>query len=74
MRVGLVTDVPDEAVMRGIEHVMQGNRQFHRAQVGAEMPAGLAYAFNQEMAQLAGQYRQLLRGQSPYIRWRLDTV
>ena len=37
--VGLMADVPDQPVMRRIEDVMQGNRQFDRAEVGGQMPA-----------------------------------
>jgi hypothetical protein len=40
VRIGLVADVPDQAVLGGIEQVMQGDGQFHHAQSGAQMAAG----------------------------------
>ena len=33
VRVGLMTHIPHQTVLRGVEHVMQRNGQFHRAQV-----------------------------------------
>jgi hypothetical protein len=35
--IGLMSHIPDQAVMRGIEHVMQGDGQFDRAQTRGEM-------------------------------------
>ena len=37
--IGLVTDVPYEAVVRRVEHVMQRDGELDRAQVGREMAA-----------------------------------
>lgn len=34
MWVRLMPDVPDNAVIGGIENVMQGNRQLYRTQIG----------------------------------------
>ena len=44
--VGLVADVPDQAVVRRVEHVMQRDRELDRAEVGREMAAGLAHRFD----------------------------
>ena len=41
--IGLVADVPDQAVFRGIEDVMQGNGQFQDTQAGAEVAACLSH-------------------------------
>ena len=38
--VRLVSNVPDDAILRRVEYVMQSNRQLHRSQVGAQMAAG----------------------------------
>ena len=40
VRIGLVADVPDQPVVRRVEHVVQRHRQFDHAEAGAEMPAG----------------------------------
>ena len=39
VRIGLMADVPDQAVLRGVEHVVEGNRQLDDPQPGAEMAA-----------------------------------
>ena len=59
VRIGLMAHVPHQPVVRGIEDVMQGDRQFHRAQVGAEVAPGARNAVQDKGAQLLGQRRQL---------------
>ena len=44
MRVGLVAHVPDDAVFRGIEYIVQGNGEFNDTQASTKVPARLAYA------------------------------
>ena len=39
MRVSLVADVPDNAILRRVENVVQRDRQFDHAKAGAEMTA-----------------------------------
>ena len=39
--VGLVAGVPQDGVAWGVEHPVQGQRQLDRAEVGAEVAAGL---------------------------------
>jgi hypothetical protein len=60
VRVGLVADVPDQPVLRRVEDVVQGDGQFHRAEVGGEMAAGLRHRLDEELAQFLRQLRQLL--------------
>ena len=38
VRIGLVADVPDQAVARRVEDVMDGGGQFDDAEAGAEWP------------------------------------
>ena len=66
--------VPDDAVMRRVEYLMQGQRQFHRAQVGRQVPAGLGDRFQHESAQLLGQPFQLAAVQAPEVGRGLDAV
>jgi hypothetical protein len=40
VRIGLVSDVPDQSVGRRIEHVMECHGQFDDAEAGAKMAAG----------------------------------
>ena len=58
VRVGLMADIPDQAVIGGVENVMQGKGQLDRPQIGAQVPAGARYAVQQEGAQFARQFSQ----------------
>ena len=42
VRIGLVADVPDDAVVRRVEDVVQRDRQLDRAEVRRQVAAGLA--------------------------------
>ena len=55
MRVRLMTDVPDQPVVGGIEDVMQGNGQFDDTKAGAKMAARLANGIKQLQAQFISQ-------------------
>jgi hypothetical protein len=59
VRVGLVADVPHEAVARRVEHVVQGDGQLHDAEPGTEMAAGLAHAEQQILPQFIGEVQEL---------------
>ena len=61
--VALVADVPDQAVVGRIEDVVQGHREFHRAEVRRQMAAGARHRSDEESAQLVDQRRQLLAAQ-----------
>ena len=62
VRIGLMTHVPHQSVVRGVENVMQGNGQLDGAKVGAEVSAGFSDTFQHKRAQLVCQGAQL--------RWR----
>jgi hypothetical protein len=72
VRVGLVADVPDQAVFRRVEDVVQGDGQLDRAEVGRQVAAGLGDRFDQEGAQLVGQLRQLLAVQAAQVGRAVD--
>jgi hypothetical protein len=74
VRIGLVADVPHQAIVRGVEYVVQGDREFDRAEVRRKMSAGPGYRFHQEAAQLVGELRQLLALKFAYLRWIADGV
>ena len=57
VRVGLVPDVPDDAVLGRVEHVVQRDGELDRAEVGGEVPAGLRHRLEHEGAQLLGELR-----------------
>ena len=55
-----MADVPDQAVARGVEHVMQGGGQFDDAEAGAEMSAGDRDRVDGFLAQFVGDLPDLL--------------
>lgn len=59
VRIRLMTDVPDDAVIRRIEHIVQRDGQLHRAQIGRQMAARLGHAIEHVGSQLVGQRLQL---------------
>ena len=74
VRVALVAHVPHQMVARGVVHVMQGDGQFHRAEVAGEMAAGFAHRFEQEGAQLGAKLRQLGFVEQAQILRQIDGV
>src|SRR5262249_8181202 len=59
MWIGLVADVPDQPVLRGIEHVVEGDRQLDHPQPGAEMAPGDRHRVHGFLAQFVGQLAEL---------------
>ena len=74
VRIGLVTHVPDQAVVRRVEHVVQGDGELDRAQIGTQVAPGFGHAVDQVSAQFIGQRGQLGRRQTPHIGRRLNAV
>ena len=74
VRIGLVADVPDQPVGRRVEHGMQRDGQFHHAEPGAEMAAGLSDRVDGLVAQLVGQLLELLRRQVLQIARYVDAI
>ena len=62
-----MTDIPDQPILRRVEDIMQGNGQFHGAEIGREMAAGAGDRFNQKGPQLLGQGRQPGFGQGAQV-------
>ena len=68
--IGLVAYIPHQPVIRCVEQIVQGNGEFHRAQIGGEMSAGLTDGLDQVGAQIRrhrsqrrfGQQAQRFRG------------
>ena len=60
VRVGLVADVPDQAVARGVEHVVQRRGQLDDAEAGAEMAAGDGDRVDGFLTQLVGHLPDLV--------------
>jgi len=72
VRVGLMAHVPDQTVIRRAEHVVQGHRELHRAQVGTQVPTGLRDAVQQVGTQLVSQRLELGAGQQAQVCGAVD--
>lgn len=71
--VALVAGVPEDLVLRGVEHPVQGDGQLDHTEVGAEVPAGLGDGVHEERPDLVGQLVQLFRGEPVQISRSPDT-
>ena len=74
VRVGLVPDVPDDLVARGVEHGVQRDGQLAGAEVGAEVAADLAHGVDDVLAHLLGDADELLLGQAVQVLRAVDPV
>ena len=74
VRVGLVADVPHQAVIGGVEDVMQGDGQLDHAEAGTEVPAALANAVEQVLAQFVSEGFQVRFGQAAQFVGRVGAV
>ncbi|MEZ0003412.1 hypothetical protein ABIA18_005209 [Sinorhizobium fredii] len=57
--IALVADVEDQPVMRRVEDLVDGDRQFDDAEAGAEMAAGARHRIDHLRTQFACQLRQV---------------
>ena len=74
VRVSLVADIPDQAIFRRVEDVMQRDCQLDSAEIRRQMPAGARDRVDKKIAQLFRQLRQLLAIQCAQLRGVLDGV
>ena len=63
VRIGLVSDIPDDAIGRRIEHIVQRDREFDRTEIGGQVAAGARDRIDDVITQLIGKRRQLRSGQ-----------
>ena len=67
VRIGLVTHIPHQPVVRRVENIVQRHRQFDRAEVGAQVTAGLGDAVKHIGTQFVGQPLELGARKPPQI-------
>ena len=72
--VGLMAHIPDQPVVGGVEHIVEGDGEFHHAEAGAEMAAGLTHAVEQVEAQFVRQLGELGRLQPAQVGGGLDLI
>ena len=65
--VGLMTNIPDQFVIGGIENPVNGQRQFHGPQRGSQMATTLGYRFNNFSPDLFGQPVQRRQVKAPDV-------
>lgn len=53
--IGLMADIPDKLIARGIELLMHGESQLHDAEIGREMTAVLRDRVDKNCAYLGGK-------------------
>ena len=58
VRIGLMADVPDQAIARRVENIVQRHGQFDDAEPGAQMPAGDRDGADRFGAQFVGDGRR----------------
>ena len=74
VRVGLVADVPQDLVARGVQQRVQRDRQLAGAEVGAEVPADLPDRVDDVLAHLLGELRELLLGEPVQVLGTVDAL
>src|SRR5207244_11389746 len=74
VRIGLMADVPDQPVLRRIEHIVKGNRQLDHPQAGAEMAAGDRHCIHGSLAQFVGELAEVAALQAAHVSRRLDQI
>ena len=72
VRIGLMAHVPHQAVVRGVEDIMQCDRELNGPKPGGKVPAASAHRLDQELAQFLRQRRQVTLGQRSEVGGRLD--
>lgn len=63
MGIGLVADIPHDAIFRGIEHIMESHGEFDDAETGAEVSGVLGALVDDELSEFRAELRQLLSRQ-----------
>ena len=74
VRIGLMADVPDDAVARRVEDVMQRHRQLDDAEPGAQMAAGHRNRADRLGAQLIGERAKIALGHGAQIFGSSDLI
>ena len=69
VRIRLMADIPHQAVVRRVEDIMQGDREFDRAEPGGEVAAHLADGVDEVLTQLRGDLSQLAGWQLAQVGW-----
>ena len=69
VRIGLVADIPDELVLRRVEHLVERDGELHHAEAGAKMAAGHRDCIDGLLAELCRDLRQVVVIEGAQIFW-----
>ena len=68
----LMSHVPDDAIARRLENIVERNRQFHHAERTGEVTWIAGHVADDFLPQLIAQLRQRLDGQRPEVGREID--
>ena len=74
MSVGLVSDVPNDTVVGGVEDIMERHGQFHHTETRSEMPWIVGQLVDDVLAEFIADVGQRLNAQSTQVFGRIDVV
>jgi hypothetical protein len=72
--VGLVADVPDEPVVRRVEHVVERHGELDHPKPGAEVAAGYCHRVDRFLPQFVSKLAQLAGIELPEVGRSFDAV
>ena len=72
MPVGLVPHVPYDAVVRGVEHVVQGHRYLHHSETGSEVSRIDRELVHNHLSEFVAQLGQLLHAELAQVGGHVD--
>src|SRR6266851_3278197 len=72
--VRLMPGVPDDRVLGAVEHTVEGECQLDDPEVWREMAAGPGRLFDEKVADLGGELRELRLVEAAEVRWRVDRL
>ena len=72
--ISLMTDIPDQAVVRRVENIVKGDGEFHHAEPGPEMTTGLRHGIDHFGAEFRGKLEQIALRQHAKVRRYLHPV
>ena len=74
VRIGLMSDVPDNSVIGRIENMMQSNGQLNCTQTSAEMPSGFGHRMHEVLSYLTGQRSEILNAEGVEVSGVLNIL
>ena len=72
VRIRLMTNIPNQTILRRIERIMQGHRQFDSPERSTRVPAHARHGFQNVLANLVGYGLQFIRPQPSQVGGRID--